>query len=213
MKIFVFLGAPASGKGTQSKMVAKKYNIPVISMGDLLRNEAEKKSELGIKINNIIKNGNLVPDEMAIKLLEKRLDLKDTKNGFILDGFPRNMEQIKYFENNFMNKDVDVKIIYVYVSDDEIKTRISGRRMCFCGAAYHLKYNPPRKEEICDLCSKKLYIRNDDKEEVVDQRLKIFHKNIDAIVDYFEKKNMLYKINGERSIEEIQGDILEQINK
>jgi adenylate kinase len=212
MKIFVFLGAPASGKGTQSKMIGKKYNIPVISMGDLLRNEAEKKSELGVKINNIIKDGNLVPDEMAIKLLEKRLGLKDTKNGFILDGFPRNMEQVDYFKERFISKGLDVKIIYVYVSDQEIKTRISGRRMCFCGATYHLKYNPPKKEGICDLCLRKLYIRNDDKEEVVDQRLAIFHKSIDGIVEYFKKNKMLYEINGERSIKEIHEDILKRIN-
>jgi len=201
--ILIFIGPPGSGKGTQSDFLAWKLKLPAVSPGELLRVEVKNKTSLGRKIAKIMAGGGMVANKLTEEVLEKRLNKKDTKNGVIFDGFPRNFQQFEYLEEklaNFNKKIYNIWAIYIHISDAEAKKRLSLRRVCLCGESYHLAYNPPRKTGICNLCGLKLVHRPDDKPTVVVKRLKLFHKENDKIIKYFMKRKMLLKINGEQSI-------------
>lgn len=208
--IFIFFGPPGSGKGTQAEMVAKKYSIPRISTGDLLRDETKRKTKIGEEVEKIMARGKLVPEKIIKSLILNRINNKDAKKGFILDGYPRNMSQ----QNDLMraiSKEAKVSAALINVSDKEIKNRLGGRRMCACGATYHLKYNPPKKKGICDLCGNKLFIREDDKPSVISDRLKLYHREIAPILKYWKKNGGLIKIDGEQSIWAVQRGILKKL--
>ncbi len=211
--ILIFFGPPGSGKGTQAEMASLKYKIPAISTGDLLRNEIKKKTAIGNKVKNIIAKGKYVSEEIIIKMINNRVKKKDAKNGYILDGFPRNKSQLDYLMKNLNIGESKVLAILVDVSDKEVKSRLGGRRVCSCGETYHIKFNPPKKKGVCDLCGSKLLIRDDDKPSVINNRLKIYHKEIDPILRYWKKSGKLVKINGEQSIEKVQGDVVRGLNK
>jgi len=212
--IIIFFGPPGSGKGTQSDMLGQKLKLPVISPGELLRYEEEKRSKLGLQVSKSLASGKLVPDVIIDKMLNARLARTDTKRGFILDGYPRNKPQLeslkKKIKKIFKINDKLVAI-YITVSDREVKARISGRRVCDCGAAYHLKYNPPIHSGVCDLCGKKIKQRNDDKPKIIEERLKHFHKVIKPIINYFKKQYIYIKIDGEQSIKEIEKEIIKKV--
>ena len=211
--ILIFFGPPGSGKGTQAEMISKKFKLPTISTGELLRQEIKDRTKTGKEVEKIISKGKYAPERIIKEIILKRIKNKDVKAGYILDGYPRNKKQLNFILKNFKLDDVKVLAILVDVSDREVKSRLGGRRVCGCGATYHIKFNPPKKKGICDLCDSKLYIRDDDKPSVIASRLKIYHKEVAPILDYWNKNDKLIKINGEQSIEKVQKDIIKELKK
>ncbi len=213
---FIFLGPPGSGKGTQTDMLAERLKIPAVSPGELLRQEVKNRTTIGKKIEKVLATGSFVDNKIVEDLLLARLSKKDAVRGVIFDGFPRNYRQISFFDkknNNLRGKNFSVKVIYIDISDKEAKKRLSRRRVCVCGATYHLDYNPPKKKNVCDVCGKKLLHRSDDRPAVLAKRLKLFHKENDPILKYFGRHYELIEINGEKKIKEIQNDILKSISQ
>ncbi|MFH1439458.1 MAG: adenylate kinase [Candidatus Woesearchaeota archaeon] len=195
--ILILLGPPGSGKGTQAKMLMEKYGIPQISTGDILRAEAAKGSELGRKAKEIMDSGKLVSDEIILDIIEKRINEDDCKKGFILDGFPRTIVQAdglkKLLGRNKLKLD---KVINVNVKDNIVVERISGRWTCKeCEAIFNTFTNPPKKKGICNQCKGELYQREDQKENVVKDRLKVYREQTKPLIDYY-KNNDTYKKAG-----------------
>ncbi len=214
--IILFMGPPASGKGTQSLLLGRKAGLPVISTGSLCRAEIKNKTSLGIKIEKIVTGGGLVTIDLINKLLNKRLSKKDVKIGFILDGYPRNIKQLDYLRkkfNNFEKISEVFSVFYINVSDREVRARLDARRVCSCGETYHMKYKKPIKKDVCDSCGGKLIQREDDKPKVVSKRLKVFHKTNSSLMKFFSEKNTLIKINGEQEIKKIHQDIMSSFKK
>jgi adenylate kinase len=215
-KILIFFGPPGSGKGTQAGMLGKKLKLPIISTGDLFRAEIKRKTAIGKKVKKILADGKLVSDIIVYKILDRRLLKNDVTKGFILDGFPRNKKQLDYVVRKIKKLTLKEDIIYsifVDVSDKEVQSRISGRRICACGASYHIRYNPPRVKDYCDRCGAKIQIRKDDKPDVVRKRLKLYHKEIKPVLIYWEKEKELVRINGERSIGKIHSGIVKKLKE
>ena len=214
--ILIFMGPPGSGKGTQTDMLAKKLKLPAISPGELLRQEVKKQSPIGKKIKNILAKGEFVNNKLVEELLDLRLKKKDVARGMIFDGFPRNYKQTSYLEKKFdyfNGERYNAWAIYIDISDTAAKKRLTARRVCFCGATYHLITKPPKKKGICDECGRKIEQRSDDTPGIVIKRLKIFHKENNPLLKFFLKKKMLMMINGERDIKEIQEDIITRLKK
>lgn len=209
MKI-IMLGAPGAGKGTQAKKVAKKYNIPHISTGDIFRADIKEGTELGKRAKEYMDKGELVPDDITIGMLLDRIHKADCKNGFVLDGFPRTIPQAKSLSEALskLNEKIDYAI-NIDVPDDSIITRMSGRRACLsCGSTYHIKYSAPKKENICDNCGSELVIRDDDKPETVKKRLDVYHKQTQPLIDYYDNENILANVDGTKDMEEVFLDIV-----
>ncbi len=209
MKI-IMLGAPGAGKGTQAKKVAKKYNIPHISTGDIFRANIKEGTELGKRAKEYMDKGELVPDDITIGMLLDRIHKSDCKNGFVLDGFPRTIPQAKSLSEALskLNEKIDYAI-NIDVPDDSIITRMSGRRACLsCGSTYHIKYSAPKKENICDNCGSELVIRDDDKPETVKKRLDVYHKQTQPLIDYYDNENILANVDGTKDMEEVFLDIV-----
>ncbi|MCM1047325.1 MAG: adenylate kinase [Clostridiales bacterium] len=197
MKI-IMLGAPGAGKGTQAQMIADKYNIPHISTGDIFRENVKNGTELGIEAKKYMDKGLLVPDELTVKILLDRVAKDDCKNGYVLDGFPRTIPQAEVLDNalNELGEKIDYAI-NVDVPDTNIIRRMSGRRACLsCGATYHIEHVPPKKEGICDKCGKELVQRDDDKEETVKNRLEVYHKQTQPLIEFYTKKGVLKTVDG-----------------
>lgn len=203
MNIILF-GAQASGKGTQAILLSKKLKLIHISTGDIFRGEVKKKSELGKVLKNYLDNGRLVPDRVTNQIIENRLKKKDVKKGFILDGYPRTVSQAKFLDRI---RKID-KVFEIRISDKEAINRIKSRRSCVCGKTYNLNYNPPKKEGICDLCGRKLFIRDDDKPKAVRERLALYHEKTEPLLKYYDKKAVLEVVDGERPIEDIHKNIM-----
>ena len=209
MKI-IMLGAPGAGKGTQAKKVAKKYNIPHISTGDIFRANIKEGTELGKRAKEYMDKGELVPDDITIEMLLDRIHKADCKDGFVLDGFPRTIPQAKSLSEALskLNEKIDYAI-NIDVPDDSIITRMSGRRACLsCGSTYHIKYSAPKKENICDNCGSELVIRDDDKPETVKKRLDVYHKQTQPLIDYYDNENILANVDGTKDMEEVFLDIV-----
>lgn len=207
----IMLGAPGAGKGTQALKLAEKYCIPHISTGDIFRMNMKAGTELGVKAKAYIDKGQLVPDDLVIDLIVDRVKEDDCVNGYILDGFPRTIPQAQNFDSALeeMGKKVDY-CIDIEVLDENIIERMSGRRTCLdCGATYHITYNPPKTEDICDCCGKKVVLRDDDKPETVKKRLAVYHEQTQPLKDYYETKDVLVGVDGTQGIEEIFGSIVE----
>ncbi len=197
MKI-IMLGAPGAGKGTQAKMIADQYSIPHISTGDIFRANIKNNTELGQKAKTYMDKGLLVPDELVVDLIMDRFKETDCKDGYVLDGFPRTIPQAEALDNalSAIGEKVDFAI-NVEVPDENIVTRMSGRRACVgCGATYHIAYNPPKAENICDRCGKDLVLRDDDKPETVQKRLSVYHEQTQPLIQYYEKKGVMKEVDG-----------------
>lgn len=197
MKI-IMLGAPGAGKGTQAKMIAEKYSLPHISTGDIFRANIKNGTELGIEAKSYMDKGQLVPDELTVKILLDRVAKDDCKNGYVLDGFPRTIPQAKVLEDalNKTGEKIDFAI-NVDVPDENIIKRMSGRRACVnCGATYHIVNVPPKKEGICDKCGSELILRDDDKEETVKNRLTVYHDQTQPLIDFYSERNVLKNVDG-----------------
>ncbi|MEM4155955.1 MAG: adenylate kinase [Archaeoglobaceae archaeon] len=211
----ILLGAPGAGKGTQAKIITDNFKIPQISTGDMLREAVAKGTELGKKAREYMNQGKLVPDEVVIGIVKERLKQKDCENGFILDGFPRTIAQAEALDTMMseLGKKIDA-VININVSEDEIVKRIVNRRICKkCGAIYHLIYDPPKKSGVCDKCGGELYQRDDDKEEVVRERFKVYRKNTEPLIEYYKRKGILYEVDGTKDIEKVKAEILSILNK
>ncbi|MCR5638908.1 MAG: adenylate kinase [Lachnospiraceae bacterium] len=197
MKI-IMLGAPGAGKGTQAKMIADRYHIPHVSTGDIFRANIKNNTELGKEAKKYMDEGKLVPDELTVKILLDRVAQPDCKDGYVLDGFPRTIPQAEVLDSELkkLGDKIDVAI-NVEVPDENIVQRMSGRRACLnCGATYHIVHIPPKTEGICDRCGQALVQRDDDKEETVKNRLKVYHEQTQPLIDFYTKKNVLKEVDG-----------------
>jgi len=209
MKI-IMLGAPGAGKGTQAKKIADKYNIPHISTGDIFRANIKEGTELGKKAKSYMDKGLLVPDELVVDLVVDRVKQDDCANGYVLDGFPRTIPQAKALDEALEKLDDAIDYsINVEVPDENIIRRMSGRRACLgCGATYHIKHIPPKKEGICDTCGKELILRDDDKPETVKNRLKVYHEQTQPLIDYYTDKKILFDVDGTKDMQDVFNDIV-----
>lgn len=211
MKSIMFIAPPAAGKGTQAEMIANKYHIPHISTGDILREIAKEDTEIGNYVYETMASGDLVKDEITYKLIENRLTLDDCKNGFIIDGFPRNYEQA--VEYSKILERINLKLGYVFVLDIDKKTlekRITGRRVCeSCNAIYNIneESTTPHIESICDICGGKLYQRKDDNLESFRIRYQNYLEKTATVLEYYEHQNIIYNIDGNKSVDEIATQI------
>lgn len=205
----ILLGAPGSGKGTQAKFLVRKYSIPQISTGDILREEVKSGTVLGLKAKEYMDKGRLVPDEVVVGMVEERVKKGDCTTGFILDGFPRTVAQADALEGTLQRmKKALSRVILVNVDEDELVKRLTGRRVCEkCGAGYHVIFDPPKQEGVCDKCQGKLYQRDDDKESTIRNRLKVYNNQTAPLIEYYQKKQLLSMVDGMGSIEEIFGRI------
>ena len=196
----IFLGAPGAGKGTQAEVVCKELNIPAISTGNMLREAVKNGTEAGLKAKSFMDAGELVPDDVVIGILKDRIAQPDAQNGFILDGFPRTVEQAEALDK--MGVQID-KVVEIAVSDEAITARMSGRRVCEgCGNSYHIEYKPTKVEGICDACGAKVVQRIDDKPETVQARLKTYHEKTAPLKDYYAKRAKLVTVEGQNEIAE-----------
>jgi adenylate kinase len=207
----VLIGCPGAGKGTQAKVLSKHFDIAHISTGDLLREETSNKTELGLKIIDIMNSGQLVSDEIVTTLLKNRIAKDDCKKGFILDGYPRNVSQAEGLEAVVGKID---KVVLISVEDDIIVERMSGRRGCpKCGQMYHTKYNPPKVTGKCDACGEDLIQRKDDNEETVKNRLSVYHSTTAPVVDFYKKQNLVLEVNGVGDINKISADLIKSLEE
>ena len=209
MKI-IMLGAPGAGKGTQAKMIAAKYQIPHISTGDIFRSNIKNGTELGKKAKSYMDQGLLVPDELTCDLVVDRIGKEDCANGFILDGFPRTIPQAHALDEALkkMGTAMDYAI-NVDVPDESIVTRMGGRRACTgCGATYHVVFNAPKIEGICDVCGEKLIIRDDDQPATVQKRLDVYHEMTQPLIDYYEKQGIVRTVDGTQKMDDVFENIV-----
>ena len=193
----ILLGAPGAGKGTQAEIISKKLNIPTISTGNILRAAVKNGTPVGLKAKESMDACKLVPDEVVIGMLKERIAKRDCKSGFILDGFPRTIPQAEALDE-IAHIDCALSL---EVADDVIEKRMTGRRVCLrCGATYHVKANPPRVKDVCDICGDKLVIRSDDQAEVVRHRLETYHEQTEPLKGYYEAQGKLKSIDGAQGI-------------
>ncbi|HAA8634823.1 TPA_asm: adenylate kinase [Listeria monocytogenes] len=205
----VLMGLPGAGKGTQAEQIVEKYNIPHISTGDMFRAAMKNNTELGKKAKSFMDNGDLVPDEVTNGIVRERLAEDDAKNGFLLDGFPRTVEQAEELENilNDLGTELDA-VINIEVDKDVLMKRLTGRWICrTCGKTYHEIYNPPKVPGKCDLDGGELYQRDDDKKETVEKRLNVNMKQTKPLLDFYSEKGKLHNINGEQDIKDVFVDV------
>ena len=212
MKLII-IGAPGAGKGTQAEKLSEKLNIPHISTGDIFRSNMSNNTQIGKQVRAYIDKGNLVPDELTIEIVKRRLQEKDCANGFILDGFPRTIPQAEYLDKaaDELNISIDA-VLDIVVSDKEVIKRILGRRVCpSCGMSYHISNNPPLVEGICDVCHSHIELRDDDKEEILVERLKVYHEQTEPVINYYQKNGKLVVVNGRESLEDTTADVFKAL--
>ncbi len=210
MKI-IMLGAPGAGKGTQAKMIAEKFAIPHISTGDIFRANIKNGTELGMEAKKYMDQGLLVPDELTVKILLDRVAQKDCTDGYVLDGFPRTIPQAQVLDKALteLGDHIDYAI-NVDVPDENIINRMSGRRACVtCGATYHIEHIPPQKEGICDKCNAELILRDDDKPETVKNRLDVYHKQTQPLIEFYSEKEVLRTVDGTQDMQNVFAAIVE----
>jgi adenylate kinases len=210
MKI-IMLGAPGAGKGTQAKMISNRYSIPHISTGDIFRYNIKNGTALGKKVKEYIDQGLLVPDELTVDLVVDRIGNEDCSNGYVLDGFPRTIPQAKALDKALAANNTKVDFaIDVEVPDANIINRMSGRRACpSCGGTYHIEYNPPKNEGVCDSCQINLVVRDDDKTETVKKRLDVYHEQTKPLIKHYEEAGALVVIDGEKDVDEVFSCIID----
>lgn len=202
------MGPPGAGKGTQAKVLAKKLNIAHISTGDLLRQNVKEDTALGREARKYMERGDLVPDTLVTQMLTSYIDNLSSKNGFILDGYPRNIAQAETLEKIFKKEDKDY-VFYLDTSEPVIIQRLSGRRVCSsCAANYHMKNMPPKNDSICDKCGGSLYQRVDDQEETIKKRLDVYLKETSSLIDYYQKEKKLYRVSADDDAEIVLDKII-----
>jgi len=206
----ILLGPPGAGKGTQAKILAKKFDIPQISTGDILRCAVKEQSPMGIKAKGYMDAGSLVPDEVVVGIVKERLAKPDCAKGFILDGFPRTVIQADALQLTLggMGKAIE-HVISIVVDKEDLLARITGRRTCrSCGKGYHLSFDPPKTAGVCDECGGELFQRDDDSEATMRNRLDVYEKQTAPLISYYDRESLLRTIAGTGTIDEIQKNIL-----
>lgn len=206
-QVIILLGPPGAGKGSQAALIQEKQQIAHISTGDLLRSSIKEGTDLGMKAKTYMNKGELVPDDLIFDMLFERTSREDCTNGYMLDGFPRNLQQAEELQKRL--KGHNVIAINLHVPDDAIVERITQRQICTsCQAPFHLVYSPPSTPGVCDRCSGQLYQRDDDKQEIVESRLKVYHEKTEPLIAYYKKQNVLHDVDSSRSKETILEDIM-----
>lgn len=211
----ILLGPPGAGKGTQAKRVIEEFDIPHISTGDIFRKNIKEKTELGQKVEGLLAEGKLVPDELTIEIVWDRLDQEDCKNGFLLDGFPRTIPQAEALDEGLAKRGLKLdRVLNIDVDKDSLVKRLSGRRVCpSCGASYHIDNNPTKVEGICDACQTPVIQREDDKEETVLDRIKVYDSQTKPLVDFYNKQDLVYTVDGTLPIDEITNKLVTELKK
>jgi len=200
----IFLGPPGAGKGTQANMMVDTYGVPQVSTGDMLRAAIASGSELGKKVQSYVTSGGLVPDELVISVLLKRIEEPDCLKGFILDGFPRTVGQAQELDRALSKIGGVTGVIAITVPDEDLIERLTGRRTCkVCSATVHIKFSPPKKDGFCDKCGGELLQRKDDTKEVIVNRLKVYHDQTSPLIEYYGSRRLLHKVEGTGKIEMI----------
>ncbi len=201
-KISIF-GPQGSGKGTQAEKLEQELKLPIITPGNIFRKHIKEETEIGLKVKSILDSGKLVPNEITNQIIIGRLQEHDCANGFVLDGYPRNMNQAEALDQARKL----THVILIDVSDEEAKKRIVNRRMCACGATYHLEYKKPKVEGTCDKCGSLLFQRDDDTEEALAKRLKIYHQETEPVLELYKKQGIFHKVNGQQSIDGVWEEV------
>ena len=201
----ILLGAPGAGKGTQAKKLSEKDRIPKISTGDILREAMQKGTALGLKAKSYMDSGQLVPDDVVIGIVEEKLKDKECIKGWILDGFPRTLQQAQALDRILTGTRIPFEdVLNLEVDAEKIIKRISGRRSCeSCQSAFHIYFNRPKKDGVCDSCEGRLIQRNDDKEETVRERLKVYREKTQPLVNYYSERSLLKKVEADDDIEKV----------
>ena len=209
----VLFGPPGSGKGTQAKLLAEKYGVPHISTGDILRENLNNETKLGLEAKTYMNKGELVPDDLLIGIIKDRLSQSDCASGFLLDGYPRTLPQAEALSKilSEQGKNLDV-VLNIDVPDEKLLKRLAGRRMCVCGASYHILFNKPKQEGICDLCGSKLYQRDDDKEEAILNRLDVYKNQTRPLIDHYTQAGVMLTINGAADIAVVFNEICRMLD-
>jgi len=211
----ILLGPPNAGKGTQAKKMVEELKVPQISTGDIFRKNIKDGTPLGVKAKNYLNEGLLVPDELVVQIVNDRLDQEDCRNGFLLDGFPRTVEQAKaldrYLEKNNLKLDL---VLNIHVEKDTLIKRAIGRRVCKnCGATYHIEFQPVQIDGICDSCGGNVVQRDDDKKETAEKRIQVYMDETQPLIEYYQSKNLLKTINGEQEISQVTDDIMNEVKE
>ena len=209
----VLLGPPGAGKGTQASAIIKKYNIPHISTGDIFRANIKQGTELGKRAKEYMDKGLLVPDDLVVSIVKDRITEEDCKDGFLLDGFPRTVNQGEALDDELsqLNLKLD-KVINIDVEKEVLIERAIGRRICKdCGATYHIKFNLPKKEGFCDDCGGRLYQRDDDTQETVEKRIEVYQKQTKPLIDYYTEKGLILNVDGTKPINELFEEIVQAL--
>lgn len=207
----VLLGPPGAGKGTQAKILSEELGLTHISIGDILRQAIKQNTNLGREAKKFVESGALVPDSLVTRMVLQRLLADDVKNGFILDGFPRNVAQAGELDE-FLGKEgrADYSVIYLDTSEKIIIQRLSGRRLCRnCQAVFHLTNRPPKKDMTCDYCGGELYQRPDDKEDTIKNRLEVYGKETAPVEEYYSRNKRLFSVNADKGAEVVLGEMLD----
>ncbi len=213
----VLLGAPGAGKGTQAKQIARRFGIPQVSTGDILRENVAQGTELGRKARAVIERGELVPDDLVLPMVAERLTQLDCERGFILDGFPRTVNQAEWLDRflesrEFCGKKFRPVVINIKVGYNQLLQRLTGRRSCPADQKiYNIYSQPPKKEGVCDFCGTQLVQRKDDKEEVISERLKSYERQTLPLVDYYRRQGRLREIDGELSVDQVTAEMISAI--
>lgn len=209
----VLMGPPGAGKGTQAALIARDFDIPHISIGDMLRDAVKQRTKLGEKAKEYMDRGDLVPDVLVVDITGERLAAPDTKKGFVLDGFPRTLEQAVSLKEILADVSINLDVVLnLEVSEEELLRRLTGRRVCpNCQATYHLVFNPPKSLGVCDRCGHDLIQRDDDKKSTVKQRLQVYYSQSRPLVDYYRERGLLVNVDGDQSVDEVYEDVKEII--
>jgi adenylate kinase len=208
--ILILLGPPGAGKGTQAALVSRQAGVAHVATGDLFRENIRNQTELGKQAKAYVDRGELVPDQLTVRMLLDRLDRPDTQKGVLLDGFPRTVDQAKALDDALKGRDQAVdKVLYINVGEEEVIARLGGRWTCRqCGAVYHQVFSPPKTPGRCDQCGGELYQRDDDKPETVRNRLSVYTQQTAPLVDYYRQAGKLLEVNGEQNAEAVGKDLL-----
>ena len=207
---YILFGPPGAGKGTQAKKIVEKFGLVHLSTGDMFR-EAKKSDE---KISALMAAGQLIPDDVVVEMVRKRLQKDDVKKGFLLDGFPRTLNQAAALDEMLKKENIKIDAVFsIQIDNEEAVKRISGRRVCSCGESYHVHFLPPKKENTCNACGGTLVQRSDDKENVVRDRLKVYENQTKPLIDYYQKAGILVGIDGQKNEKEVFAQIEKLIKK